>query len=329
MFEWLFGKSFDPEKAIPSLEGKVVLVTGGKYHNSMHHSGQYFDLAVGNVGLGKEMITQLAKHDPKEIFLAARTPSKAEAAIDDIKKNVPNANISYLKMDLTSFASIKSAVDEFQSRSSRLDILCNNAGVLAMPFSLTEDGYEIQFGTNHMGHFLLTKLLMPTLLRTAEESGSDVRIINLSSSGHQMAPLPHLVYNQAELEKWNTWRRYGQSKLANMYHARELLRRYPSITATSVHPGYIMTDIYNTAQKGAGFFARMGYRAMSAVFSDVPTGTKNQLWAATAPKEVVRSSYYWTPIGVKSAGSFWMAKNEKNAAELWDWSEKELERQGY
>ena len=275
------------------------------------------------------MIIQLAKHDPKEIFLAARTPSKAEAAIEDIKKTVPNANVSYLKMDLASFASVKSAVDEFQTRSSRLDILCNNAGVMAMPFSLTEDGYEIQFGTNHMGHFLLTKLLMPRLLRTAEESGSDVRIINLSSSGHQMAPYPHLIYNQAELEKWNTWRRYGQSKLANMWHARELQRRYPSITATSAHPGYIMTDLYGPARKESGLLMRMVYKAMNAVFSDVPTGTKNQLWAATAPKEVVRGSYYWTPIGSRSAGSFWMAKNEKSAIELWDWSEKELERHGY
>ena len=168
MFEWLFGKSFNPDKEIPNLAGKVVLVTGG------------------NVGLGKETITQLAKHYPKEIFLAARTPSKAQDAIDDIKRVVPEGRVSYLQLDLSSFASIKRAADEFKSRSDRLDLLINNAGIMAVPWSMTEDGYEIQFGTNHMGHALLTKLLMPTMLKTAEEPGSDVRVINLSSEGHNM-----------------------------------------------------------------------------------------------------------------------------------------------
>lgn len=154
-----------------------------------------------NVGLGKKMITQLAKHCPKEIFLAARTPSKAHASIEDIKKIVPNANISHLKLDLSSFASVRTAADEFIARSDQLDLLVNNTGIMAVPLSMTEDGYEIHFGTCHMGHFLLTKMLMPNLLKKAEEPNSDVRVINLSSFGHQMAPFPHLVYNQAELEK--------------------------------------------------------------------------------------------------------------------------------
>jgi NAD(P)-dependent dehydrogenase (short-subunit alcohol dehydrogenase family) len=274
------------------------------------------------------MIIQLAKHEPKEIFLAARTPSKAHAAIDDIKKVVPKANVSYLKLDLSSLASVKKAADEFKTRSSRLDLLINNAGIMAVPFEITEDGYEIQFGTCHIGHALLTKLLMPTLLKTAEEPNSDVRVVNLSSFGHQMAPFPRLVYDQAELEKWITWRRYGQAKLSNIYHARELQRRYPSITATSVHPGFIMTDLYN-ASGNSNWFMKIGLKGMGIVFSDVHTGAKNQLWAATAPKEQVRQSYYWTPVGSKSGGSFWMAQKSNNAVELWDWTENELERHGY
>lgn len=87
------------------------------------------DFTSGNTGLGKETVLQLAKHNPKEIFLAARTQSKAEAAIEDIKKAVPNGNISYLKLDLTSFASVKDAAEEFKRRSDRLDVLINNAGV--------------------------------------------------------------------------------------------------------------------------------------------------------------------------------------------------------
>lgn len=282
----------------------------------------------GNIGLGKETITQLAKHNPKEIFLAARTPSKAQAAIEDIKRAVPDGNVSYLKLDLNSFASIKNAADEFKTRASRLDLLINNAGIMAVPFDMTEDRYEIQFGVCHMGHALLTKLLLPTLLKTAEEPGADVRVVNVSSMGHQMAPIGKLVYDQAELENWSTWRRYGQAKLSNIYHVRELQRRYPSITATSVHPGVIMTDLYN-ASGDSSFVMRMGYSVMRRVLHDVHWGAKNQLWAATAPKEEVRRSYYWMPIGSKNGGSFWMAQKPKLAEELWDWTEKELERHGY
>jgi len=113
MFEWVFGKSFDPIKDIPSLEGKVILITGG------------------NTGLGKETVLQLAKHKPKEIFLAARTASKAEAAIDDIQRIVPSSNVSFIQLDLTSLQSVKEAAFELKRRSDRLDILINNAGTLA------------------------------------------------------------------------------------------------------------------------------------------------------------------------------------------------------
>lgn len=203
--------------------------------------------------MGKETVLQLAKHKPKEIFLAARTASKAEAAIDEIQKIVPSSNISFIQLDLTSLQSVKEAAFEFKRRSDRLDILINNAGksdwsilesnsslmaipgIMAVPWSKTEDGYEIQFGTNHVGHALLTKLLLPTLLKTAEEPNSDVRVINVASEGHMLAP--GIIYDQDTLESYHTFRRYGQSKLANIFHARELQRRYPQITATSLHPG--------------------------------------------------------------------------------------------
>jgi NAD(P)-dependent dehydrogenase (short-subunit alcohol dehydrogenase family) len=127
MFEWLFGKSFDPEEDIPSLDGKVILVTGGMVKLN-DPACAILTLNIGNAGLGKETILQLAKHYPKEIFLAARTPSKAEDAIEEIKKAVLGSNISYIKLDLTSFTSVKEAAAEFNKRSDRLDILINNAG---------------------------------------------------------------------------------------------------------------------------------------------------------------------------------------------------------
>ena len=115
------------------------------------------DATIGNTGLGREAIQQLAKHDPSHIFLAARTPSKGEAAVAEIKKAVPSASISFLHLDLASFSSISSAAKAFTSQSKRLDILMNNAGIMATPAGTTEDGYEIQVGlSNVQGLSLLT-----------------------------------------------------------------------------------------------------------------------------------------------------------------------------
>ncbi|WPG97795.1 NAD(P)-binding protein [Acrodontium crateriforme] len=321
MFESFFGKSFNPEKDIPSLSGKVILVTGGA--------------KTGNTGLGKETVLQLAKHDPKEIVLAARTQSKAEAAIAEITTIVPGANISFLELDLASLASVKKAADEFTSRSDRLDILINNAGVMMLPWSRTQDDYEIQFGTNHMGHALLTKLLLPTLLQTAQHAGADVRIVTLSSEGHKLFSGPEMIYEQSALEKFHTTSRYGHSKLANIYHARELARRYPSLTAISLHPGVIVTDLYSTYSANnlvIKAFTVGGKLATAAgLLYDVPAGTKNQLWAATAPRDEVRAKgYYLLPVG-KGVADSWskMGGNAKKAEELWDWTEAELKKHGY
>ncbi|KAK5682260.1 hypothetical protein LTS10_005386 [Elasticomyces elasticus] len=311
MFQWLFGGSFDPNKDIPSLKDKVVLVTGG------------------NNGLGKETVHRLSRNGA-HIFLAARTESKARAAITEIQSVVPDAHITFLQLDLSSFASIKAAATSFLSHSNRLDILVNNAGIAGQPFSLTEDGYEIVFATNHIGHALLTKLLLPTLLKTAELPGADVRVINVSSKGERFAPAEGIVYDQQALENVAKLSRYGHSKLANILHARELQRRYPSITATAVHPGVIMTDIYasfsetNSALRflAPAVQAIAPYGVLPDVY-DVPGGTLTQLWAATAPKEEVRKSHYFLPVGVASAGSK-HGQDAEMAKQLWEWTEKEV-----
>lgn len=180
------------------------------------------------------------------------------------------------------------------------------------------------FSTNHVGHAFLTKLLLPTLLKTAEQPNSDVRIVNVSSEGHYMAP--GIIYDQDKLETYYTWRRYGQSKLANILHARELQRRYPQITATSLHPGVIFTDLYAASMK-TNPLLKISMPLMSGVLLDVPGGAKNSLWAATADRNVVASSHYWKPVGSKSGGSFWYARKPELATELWDWTESQLEMQ--
>ncbi|KAI9817472.1 MAG: hypothetical protein M1827_001082 [Pycnora praestabilis] len=306
----VFGKTFTPETDIPDLSGKVILVTGG------------------NTGLGKETILQLAKHDPSYIYLAARTPSKAEAAISEIKTSVPKASITYLPLDLSSLASVKDAADKFNSQSQRLDILMNNAGIMAVPEGETKDGYEIQFGTNHMGHALLTKLLLPTLLKTAEkQSAGEVRIVNLSSEGHNLAPWTGIIFDQAKLLKQGAWPRYGQSKLANILFARELARRYPTITSVAVHPGLIKTDLYAPNRK-SNAIVRYGMMLMGPlIMHDVPEGARNQLWAATSQEGVVSGAYY-KPVASKSSGSG-NSRDEKLANKLWDWTENELTSKGY
>ncbi|KAL8669140.1 MAG: hypothetical protein Q9168_006253 [Polycauliona sp. 1 TL-2023] len=311
MFGMFGGKKFSPARDIPDLAGKVIIVTGG------------------NNGLGKEAVFQLAKHGPARIFMAARTPSKAEAAIEEVKKIIPSANITNLKLDLCSFKSIEAAAQEFKSQSSRLDILMNNAGIMATPLAETEEGYESQFGTNHMGHALFTKLLMPTLLKTAEEEGSDVRVVNLTSEGHNLAPRPQgILFDEVALKKQGPWARYGQSKLANILFTRELANKYPSITCVAIHPGVILTDLYAPNQK-SNMLVKYGVKFIGPLFmADVPTGTQNQLWAAAGKKTDIVSGKYYTPVGTASKGSSWAQKKDL-AQELWTWTEKELANKGY
>lgn len=271
---------------------------------------------------------QLAQHRPSRIFLAARTPSKGEAAIEEVKRAVPAADVTFLKLDLCSFKSISAAAQEFKSKSSRLDVLINNAGIMATPAKVTEEGFESQFGTNHMGHSLLTKQLLPTLLSTAKEDGADVRIVNLTSEGHNLAPSKGIVFEDINLKEYGPWARYGQSKLANILFTKELARRYPDITSVAVHPGVILTDLYGPNQQ-TSMFLRYGLKIVGPLFmADVPTGAKNQLWAATAKKSEVKSGCYYTPIGRQSGGSR-LAQKSDLARELWDWTDGEISRLGY
>ncbi|RGP69241.1 hypothetical protein FLONG3_7877 [Fusarium longipes] len=297
--------SFNPDVDIPALTGKVILVTGGSN------------------GLGKESIMQLAKQKPAEIWMGARSAERAQIAIGDIQKEIPNAVIKFLHIDLGSFTSISKAATTFRKQSSRLDILMLNAGIMITPAGLTDDGYEIQFGTNHMGHSLLTKLLLPTLLSTAALPDSDVRVIVLSSEAHNMAPREGILWEnlKTEANDITTRARYGQSKLANILYAQELAKRHPQIKVASVHPGMVKTNLGNESASKS-ILLRIALTAARGVIGvDVATGALTQLWAATG--RGVKSGEYYEPIGVTGRGSKW-TRDPELANELWQWTENEI-----
>ncbi|KAL4771501.1 hypothetical protein BDW60DRAFT_217345 [Aspergillus nidulans var. acristatus] len=278
----LLNSTFDPERDLPGLSGKVIFVTGG------------------NTGLGKETVLQLARHRPERIYLAARTVIKATNAIASIQEALPyRADIRHIPLDLASFASIRAATKQFQAECDRLDILILNAGVMAHPPSLTEEGYEIHLGTNHIGHFLLTKLLLPTLRETVSRSKSpDVRVITLSSLAANTAPSYDSITSTPALLGLGWGSRYGASKAANVLFAAELARRHPEILSVSVHPGAVVTDLYQQSKK-AGLFYEASVGLMMKFFRSIRTGALTQIWAAGAPREQLINGGYYVPIAVK------------------------------
>lgn len=287
----------------------------------------------GNTGLGKETILQLAQHSPSKIFLASRTESKALEAIASIKDSLKDSSIGlqYVPLDLASFKSIRSAAEKVNSTTDRLDILICNAGVMGLPPDKTEQGHEIHLGTNHVGHHLLTKLLLPTLEKTAALPDSDVRIISVSSFANEMAPSMAVQLDTEKLCATGGWTRYGASKAANILFAAELARRYPALTSVSVHPGFIKSDLWNSTNKNNTLMRFTILLASPFIFQAVGTGAHNQLWAAAgAKKEELQNGEYYTPMGKSSSwsGGGKRARDVEAGKKLWEWTEEEIMKTG-
>ena len=279
----------------------------------------------GNTGLGKQSVLEFSRHRPAQIWLAARNLDKAKAAANEIKQQVPDAPIKLLELDLSSFASVRKAAATVSTESERLDILMLNAGVMAIDPGLTNNGYEIQFGTNNMGHALLTKLLLPILDKTVKRgTDSDVRIVSLTSHSHVYAPKGGIQFDtlKTSAESLGAYPRYAQTKLANILWARQLARLYPQFTIAAIHPGVVRTTLLDRAT-GMPTLIRIVLNAAHylGITSTVEKGVRNQLWASVS-KDVTSGEYY-EPVGVADLASAY-GKNDDLAKKLWDWTEGEL-----
>jgi len=210
------------EAQIPDMQGQIVLVTGA------------------NGGLGFATAKAFAAHNAV-VVMACRDTGKAEAAAEQVRAAHPDATLEVLALDLANIESVRSAAHEFPQRHPRLDILCNNAGVLGLPLQRTRDGFEMVFGVNHLGHFALTVLLMPALA-----SAPNGRVVSVSSLTHRRATLPLDDLNW-ELRSYRKSAAYAQSKLANLLFMRELDRRLQEagspVRSVAAHPGIAATDI--------------------------------------------------------------------------------------
>ena len=202
---------------IPDLTGKVIIVTGG------------------NSGIGFEAAKEFARKGAQTI-LACRSMDKAQTALHEIQAEIPNAPVAIMQLDLASLTSVHQFADEFKGKYDRLDVLVNNAGIMMVPYGTTEDGFERQMGTNHLGHFALTGLLMDLLLKTLHS-----RVVNVSSNGHTSGVMDFDNLLFAGGQDYSPMTAYGRSKLANLLFTSELQRRYEaagsSAIAVAAHPG--------------------------------------------------------------------------------------------
>ncbi len=292
---------------MPDLSGKTIIVTGG------------------NSGIGYEAALQFARKKATTI-LACRNLDKANAAAAQIVASNPGATVEVMELDLSSLASIRNFADAFHKSRRNLDALVNNAGVMALPYRKTVDGFEMQFGTNHLGHFALTGLLLDALL-----AADGARVVNVSSGAHRMG---RIRFDDLQWERsYYKWFAYGQSKLANLLFTFELQRRADKagakLLAVGCHPGYAATNLQSAGPRMQGasgmesFWGTMnGMFAQSAGMGALPT-----LYAATSPE--VRGGDYIGPDGIaemwghptKVACSS-AAKDPAVAARLWEVSEQ-------
>ncbi|KAL8557182.1 hypothetical protein ACS0TY_004580 [Phlomoides rotata] len=199
-------------------------------------------------GIGAETARVLALRGV-HVIMGVRNIAVGHETKKAIISEVPNAKVDAMELDLSSVTSVRKFASKFNSLGLPLNVLVNNAGIMATPFMLSEDNIELQFATNHVGHFLLTNLLLETMKKTARESSQEGRIVNVSSRRHKFSYPEGIRFSKiSDQSGYNSLSAYGQSKLANVLHANELARRLKEekveIIANSLHPGAIATNLF-------------------------------------------------------------------------------------
>jgi len=289
---------------IPDQTNRVALVTGA------------------NSGLGYETSLALAQKGAS-VVMACRNMDKGEAAKNSVLEHAPDAKVDLRTLDLSSLASVREFAEGFKRDYDRLDVLMNNAGLMALPRRETADGFEMQFGVNHVGHFALTGLLLDMLLAT-----DNSRVVNVSSGAHKMYPQINFddVMGEQEYKRWDA---YGQSKFANILFTKELQRRFEAAGAKSMavaaHPGLSTTNLQpTTAQEGdASWLEQKFLTLLTPMLGQSPAaGALPQLRAATAPD--VQGSQYYGPKWFGIRGAPVLEEPHKNtqdadmAGKLWE-----------
>ncbi|MFJ9004088.1 oxidoreductase [Streptomyces canus] len=291
------------ETAIPGQSGRVAVVTGA------------------NSGIGYVTARELARKGAR-VVLACRSERRGHEARDRLLDEVPGAHTEFARLDLGDLSSVREFAATYPY--DRLDLLINNAGVMALPYGTTADGFETQFGTNHLGHFALTGLLLPTLLETPA-----ARVVTVSSTAHALANIDIDDLNSER--RYRRWVAYARSKTANLLFVHELARRLAAhgsdVVAAAAHPGYAATNLQTAGPRMAGRraaerFMRVGNRffAQSADAGALPT-----LYAATAP-DVPPDSFTGPSLGGwrGSPAPSWRARwtrNDQASQRLWTASE--------
>lgn len=260
---------------IPPQSGKTVIITGA------------------NSGIGYEAARMLAAKGAT-VALACRDQAKGQAAMDAIRAAHPSASLALMPLDLADLGSVRAFAEAARAAYPRIDILCNNAGIMAIPRRTTADGFEMQFGTNHLGHFALTGLLLDRIL-----AAPGARVVTVSSNAHKFGSMR---FDDVQSERrYRKWLVYSQSKLANLLFAFELQRRFEAVGANAIsvacHPGYAATNLQGVGPRmqGSALATRVMDLANRLLAQPAAMGALPTLYAATAPD--VRGGDYIGPSG--------------------------------
>lgn len=277
----------------PSVAGRTVLITGA------------------NSGLGRASAHALAARGAA-VILAARSEARAQPALDEIRRAHPAAQVELLRLDLASLASVRSAAERVLASGRRLDVLMNNAGV-AGTAGLTDDGFEITIGTNHIGHFYLTSLLLPLLIEAPQG-----RVVNVASVAHErVQSVDWRWLDRRTAGAKSGFNMYAASKLMNILHARELARRLAAtrVTTYAVHPGGVASNIWRSLP----WIVR---RVMMLFLISNEKGARTQVWCATAPELASSSGRYYYEC--REARGTELSRDPALATELYDRTERAI-----